>query len=304
MKPYKLVKGDFIGVCAPSGIVKNKNKEDLEQASKLIAEYGLNVIYSPNLYSNSLGYSATAKEKANDFNQLIINPNVKAIIFAKGGANCNSILDMLNYEEIKKNPKFIVGFSDNTVLLNAIYKKTGLVTYHFTNFKGFCEENLLYNKKQFECVMINGSKGEVQQESRWSTIQTGIAKGKLIGGNLASFVKILNTEYCPNFKNKLLFLEDLSLESDIEMVSSYLYQLKQANVFDQISGILLGNYDTPKKDIPFEKILMDVIYNCKLPIIKCDDFGHTSNNMVLPIGILCTLNANTGKLIYEEKTAN
>ena len=88
------------------------------------------------------------------------------------------------------------------------------------------------------------------------------------------------------------------------MVSSYLYQLKQGKVFDEISGLLLGNYDSKQSKITFEKVVMDVVNDYKFPIIKCDDFGHTNNNMVLPIGILCTIDANNRKLIYEERTSN
>lgn len=304
MKPNRLIKGNLIGVCAPSGTIKEKDRKDLIRASKLLEKYKLKIIYSKNLFSNSLGYSASVKEKSLDFNELIKNKEVNAIIFAKGGANCNSILDCLDYESIKANPKFIIGFSDNTVLLNAIYKKTGLVTYHFTNFKNFCEKNLEYNIKQFENVMIKGYKGEVEHASDWITVRKGKANGKLVGGNLASLVKILNTEYCPDFKGNILFLEDLSFESDIEMVSSYLYQLKQGKVFDEISGLLLGNYDSKQSKITFEKVVMDVVNDYKFPIIKCDDFGHTNNNMVLPIGILCTIDANNMKLIYEERTSN
>ena len=100
MKPNKLIRGNLIGVCAPSGTIKEKNREELTKASELLAKYELKVIYSENLYSNSLGYSATVKEKLTDFNQMIINNDVKAIIFAKGGANSNSLLDGLNYEKI------------------------------------------------------------------------------------------------------------------------------------------------------------------------------------------------------------
>lgn len=304
MKPNRLINGALIGICAPSGTIKEENRKDLIRASKLLEKYKFKILYSNNLFSNSLGYSASVKEKSSDLNELIKNKEVNAIIFAKGGSNCNSILDCLDYGAIKINPKFIIGFSDNTVLLNAIYKKTGLVTYHFTNFKNFCEKNLEYNIKQFENVMINGYKGEVEHASNWITIREGKSNGKLVGGNLTSLIKILNTEYCPDFKDNILFLEDLSIESDIEMVSSNLYQLKQANVFDKISGLLLGSYDTKQSGITFERVVMDVLSDYKFPIIKCDDFGHTNNNMVLPIGILCTLDANNRKLIYEERTSN
>lgn len=304
IKPRKLIKGDFIGICAPSGIITEKHKKSLLKAEQILKKYSLNVVYSDNLFSNSLGYSASIKEKASDFNQLIENKKIKAIIFAKGGSNCNSILNQIRYEELRHNPKFIIGFSDNTVLLNAINKKSNLITYHFTNYKGFCEGNYKYNIQQFEDVMINGVKGEKAKASEWIPIRCGIATGELVGGNLSSIVKILNTEYSPNFKDRILFLEDLSIETDIEMISSNLYQLKQAGVFKEISGLFLGNYDSNQYPITFEKVVMDVVGDYEFAIIKCNDFGHTENNMILPIGLKCTLDANNIRLIYEEESAN
>ncbi len=303
MKSKKLEKGDLIGVCSPSGLIKEKHKEEFKNSEKILKEYDLKVQYSDNLFANSLIYSASTYEKSSDINNLIENKDIKAIIFAKGGNNSNSILDLINYQKIKENPKIFMGFSDNTVLLNAINKKTGLVTYHFTNFKGFCEENIEFNRKQFENVFIYGNKGNVDKNSIWKTIRSGVCKGKLVGGNLSSLVKILNTEYSPNFKNKILFIEDLAFESSAEMVSSYLYQLKQSGVFENIRGLLIGNYDT-KDDIPLEKIVLDIVKEYDFPIVKCDDFGHTASNIVLPIGLDCTLDANKCILIYDEKPIN
>lgn len=301
MKANKLVKGDCIGICAPSGSVSEKNIKDLEKSNKLLQEYNLNAVYSKNLMAKTLKYSATPNEKSNDLNDLVSNKNIKAIIFAKGGSNSNSILHLINYDSIKNNPKIFMGFSDNTVLLNAIYKKTNLITYHFTNYKGFCESNLDFNKKQFENVFLNGNSGEVLKANPWKSLRKGIAKGKLIGGNLGSFVKILNTEFCPSFRNNILFLEDLSFESNLEMISSYIYQLKNSGVFNQISGLLIGNYDT-KEDTTLEEVIMEAIKEYNFPVVKCDDFGHTSSNIVLPIGLKCTLDANECKLIYDEKS--
>ncbi len=302
MKPKRLEINDTIGVCAPSGVVKSKHKNELDKAENLLKEFGINVVYSENLYANYYGYSASVEEKCNDINSLINDSTVKAIIFAKGGANCNSILDKIDYDNLKKNPKFLIGFSDNTILLNAINKQTGLVTYHFTNYKGFCEENLVFNKAQFQNVMINGNYGVVEKSSEWKQLRGGIATGKLVGGNLSSLVKIVNTKYCPSFNNSILFLEELGLESDSEMISSYLYQLKQAQVFEKISGLLIGNYDA-KENISLEKIILDVVKEYDFPIVKCNDFGHTRNNIILPIGLRCTLDADKCELMYNEKTA-
>lgn len=301
MKASKLKKGDKIGICAPSGVISEKNLNALEKSNKLLQEYNLTAVYSKNLMANTLQYSATPNEKSDDFNELVANEEIKAIIFAKGGSNSNSILKLIDYDKIKNNPKIFMGFSDNTVLLNAIYKKTNLVTYHFTNYKGFCEENLDFNRNQFENVFINGNRGVVSQNSSWKTLRKGISKGKLVGGNLGSLVKILNTEYCPSFRNNILFLEDLAVESNLEMISSYIYQLKNSNVFKEISGLLIGNYDT-KESITLEEVIMETVKEYDFPIIKCDDFGHTSSNIVLPIGLKCILDADACNLVYDEKS--
>lgn len=300
MKASRLKKNDIIGVCAPSGCLKSKHKKELKIAENRLKDLTIKVIYSKNIFANSCGYSASVEEKIEDINTLINDNKVKAIAFAKGGNNANSILNYIDYESIKKNPKIFFGFSDNTVILNAIYKKTGLITYHFTNYKGLFEDEVEFNKERFIESFINGYKGELKQNTKWTTIRKGIASGKLIGGNLGSIVKILNTKYCPSFKNNILFIEDLSLENSIEEVSSLLYQLKMNNVFEQISGLLIGNYDT-KEVITFEDVIKEVVNEYTFPIIKCNDFGHTGTNSVLPIGIKCTLDSYKCKLIFDEK---
>ena len=288
MKAKRLNKNSIIGVCAPSGYVKEKNKEELDYAQKLLKELDLEVKYSKNLYSNSLGYSATVEEKQEDINFLIKDKSVNAIAFAKGGNNANSILDLIDYEDIKKNPKIFFGFSDNTVLLNAIYKMTGLITYHFK-----LKDKVYYT--------YSGYKGNVKHNSDWLTIRKGKCTGKLIGGNLGSIVKILNTKYSPIFKNNILFIEALSLEDGIEEVSSLLYELKMNKVFDKISGLLIGNYDS-ESDIQIEDLVSEVTKDYNFPIIKCNDFGHTKTNIVLPIGIKCTMDADNCELKFEENT--
>lgn len=299
MKASKLKENDLIGVCAPSGIVKKEHKIYFKRSEKILNEYKLIPIYSKNLYSDTLKYSATNDEKSSDLNEFIKNKKIKAIIFAKGGSNSNGILPLIDYDAIKDNPKIFIGFSDNVILLNAIYKKTGLITYHFTNYKGFCESNLMFNKKQFENAFIYGKNGVVSKNSTWKSLRKGIAFGRLIGGNLGSIVKIINTEYFPSPKNKILFIEELALEDDLEDVSSYLYQLKYSKIFEKISGLLIGSYGLDENN-SFEKVIMEIVKEYDFPVVKCDDFGHTETNIVLPIGMKCILDGNNSCLVYEE----
>ena len=133
--PEKLNKGDVIGVVAPSSPIIGDNIEEIERAKSIIENLGFKVKFSKNLFSNTNGYSSTAKEKAEDINEMFSDKAVKMIWCAKGGNNSNSTFEYLDFENIKRNPKIICGYSDITSLTNIITAKTGLVTFSSTNFK-------------------------------------------------------------------------------------------------------------------------------------------------------------------------
>lgn len=133
VKPQKLQKGDTVGIIAPSDPITGKNIEELEKAKKIVENDGFNVKYAKNLFSNTNGYSSTAREKAEDINSMFSDEQVKMIWCAKGGNNSNSVFEYLDYELIKNNPKIISGYSDITSLTNIISQKTGLVTFSSTN---------------------------------------------------------------------------------------------------------------------------------------------------------------------------
>ncbi len=135
MIPEKLKKGDTIGLIAPSSPVLQEDLQSINNSIMLMETAGFNVKFAPNAISNKLGYSATAKQKAEDINNMFKNDEIKAIFCISGGFNSNSTFDYLDYDTIKYHPKIICGFSDSTSLLNAIYAKTGLVTFHGPTFK-------------------------------------------------------------------------------------------------------------------------------------------------------------------------
>ena len=147
--PSKLELGDTIGVVAPSNPIINENIEEINRAKQIIEAKGFKVKFSNNLFSNTNGYSASAKEKADDINKMFSDKDVKIIWCAKGGENSNSVLDYLDYENIKNNPKIICGYSDITSLTNVIYQKTGVVTFSGTNFKTIATDETKYS-------LING----------------------------------------------------------------------------------------------------------------------------------------------------
>ena len=284
IKPRKLNRGDTIGVVAPSAPIVGINIEQLENARKIVEKDGFKVKYSKNLFSNTNGYSASAKEKAEDINQMFKDKEIKMIWCAKGGASSNTTFEYLDYELIKNNPKIICGYSDITSLTNMITEKTGIVTFNGTNFKTIATDETDYSYKEAIKRFADGSLelGRVGEE--YKTIQEGTAEGELIGGNLYLTRGLVAGKYSIDFTDKILFLEELGLESDAERVSNYLYFMKQNGVFDKIKGFWIGNYEH-ESGFTLEKIVKDVLEDeYKFPIIKSNNFGHTETKTVIPIG--------------------
>ena len=284
IKPKKLNRGDMIGVIAPSGPIVGKKIEELERARKIVEKDGFKVKYSKNLFLNTNGYSSTAKEKAEDINEMFKDKKVKMIWCAKGGASSNTTFEYLDYELIKNNPKIICGYSDITSLTNMITEKTGLVTFSGTNFKTIATDETDYSYKEAIKRFVDGSLAIGKSGEEYKVIQEGTAEGELIGGNLYLTRGLVAGKYSIDFTDKILFLEELGLESDAERVSNYLYFMKQNGVFDKIKGFWIGNYEH-ESGFALEKIVKDVLEDeYKFPIIKSNNFGHTETKTVIPIG--------------------
>ena len=290
--PKKLKKGDTIGVVAPSNPIIGENIEELEKAKKILERDGYKVVFSKNIFSNANEYSATAKEKADDINEMFADKNVKMIWCAKGGNNSNSTFEYLDYELIKQNPKIICGYSDITSLTNIITEKTGLVTFSGTNFKTIATDETDFSYKQALNRFLNESLKFEPENENYITIQEGKAEGELIGGNLSLTKELVCGKYSIDFADRILFLEELGYESDPVVVSNSLYYMKQNGVFDKIKGLWIGNYEH-QSGITLEKIILDVLENkYKFPIIKSNNFGHIENKIVIPIGTKAEINTN------------
>ena len=290
--PKKLKKGDTIGVVAPSNPIIGENIEEINKAKNIIENLGFRVKFSKNLFSNTNEYSATAKEKAEDINEMFADKEVKMIWCAKGGENSNSTFEYLDFELIKQNPKIICGYSDITSITNIITEKTGLVTFSGTNFKTIATDETEYSLNEALNRFVNGSLEFGNTLEGYKIIKEGTVEGKLIGGNLSLIRAMVAGKYNIDFTDKILFLEELGFETGPTLVSNYLYYMKQNEVFKKIKGIWLGNY-THESGITLEKILIDIIGDeFKGPIIKSENFGHIENKTVIPIGINAKINTS------------
>lgn len=277
----KLKKGDTIGVVCPSDRINDDDIPEIKEAERLLKERGYNVVFGKNVYKNTTGYGASAKEKAEDINYMYANKNINAIMSVKGGFNSNSVYEYLDLNVIKDNNKIICGYSDSTSYINYIHSKTGNIGFIGPNFKSLNSPDTNYYSlnemlKRFE----NNYYDLATDENEFRVIKDGQAEGKLIGGNLSLITELVDEI---DFTDKILFLEEFSFESPSAMVSNYLFKLRQKGVFKRISGIWLGNYEG---DISIEKILLDTIedMNLNIPIIKTDNFGHIERKITIPLG--------------------
>ena len=290
MIPEKFKKGDTIGLIAPSSPVLKEDLETINNSIMLMESAGFKIEFAPNAVSNKLGYSATAKQKAEDINCMFQNNEIKAIFCISGGFNSNSTFDYLDYDTIKYHPKIICGFSDSTSLLNAIYAKTGLVTFHGPTFKALTSWQTQYGYEEVMKRFVEGGLSLGQADDEYVTIKDGKAKGILVGGNLSLVNEMVCGKYSIDFTDKILFLEELFVETPPELVSNYFYHRKQNGVFDKIKGIWLGNYDGA---VSIEQILLDTLDGeYSFPIIKSNNFGHIDKKTVIPIGTMAKIDTN------------
>lgn len=252
--PTKLKKGDEIRVISPScslSIVSNENKK---LAIKRLTDMGFQVTFSKYADEIDRFASSSISSRIQDLHKAFGDPNVKAILTTLGGYNSNGLLKHLDYDLIRKNPKFFCGYSDITALNNAIYAKTGLVTYSGPHFSSFgMEKGLEYTTDYFLKCLTSNEPIEVLPSETWSddswyidqenrefiknegyvSIQEGEATGDIIGGNMSTFNLLQGTPYMPNLKDKILFIEEDSLTgtSTLKTFDRYLHSLMQRRRF-------------------------------------------------------------------------
>ena len=296
----KIKKGDMIGVIAPSSKIDKDDLEVINNSVLLMESTGLKVKFGKNAFKNTLGYGATPKEKAEDINEMFADKEVKMIFCVSGGFNSNTVFEYLDYDLIKQNPKPLCGFSDSTSLENVIYSKTGVMTFNGPTFKALTSWATPYAYEEVVKRFMNGDMTLGQEDDEYITIQEGVTEGILVGGNLSLVNEMSSGNYSIDFTDKILFIEEFCLESPPELVSNYLYHLKQNGVFDKIKGIWVGNYDG---SVALEKILLDVLEEeYKFPIIKSNNFGHTEKKTVIPVGGKARIDTN--KKVKIEITEN
>ncbi len=311
IKATRLQTGDLVRVVAPSQPISSSR--NFRRGVKTLESLGLEVEIAKHAKNVFGMYEAgTAEQRAEGLNESFANEEVKAVFMSGGGYLANEILPLLDYKLIRRNPKIIIGFSDGATLLNAIYAKTGLITFYGFSIEHFFKRATPYTVDSFLNLVQEG-KTSLQPITRWKIFKRGKAIGKLIGGNLLCFANLLGSPYFPDTTNSILFLEEHDEWS--EDFKNSLICLRNAGLFEKnnVQGIVFGKManisvgsgdrDTKKwkrpKFFTLNWIIKDLLERYKIPILANVDFGLTYRLMTIPIGVKAVLNLNRKEPIFR-----
>jgi muramoyltetrapeptide carboxypeptidase len=299
--PHRLKKGDKVAITCPSLPVGSilKFKKALKELENLgiLCELG-------NTVKEKGGFRSTSDvERADELNSFFERKEIKAIFCAIGGECSIELLNLINYDVIKKNPKIFMGMSDITILLNAIYTKTGLITFCGPNIENGFDLSQInkkgigeYTKKYLINTLFNSlNEIEIIPKKKWKIIKEGFAEGTLIGGNLFAISAILDTPYISSWERKIWFWEETYEEPST--INFFLQSYKIRNIFNKIHGIIIGKnwrcYNRNYKESPtVDEIILDLSKELNIPIISGVDFGHNCESCVLPLGAKASIDTH------------
>lgn len=276
-----LRKGDKIGLVSCSNGYDLNKKDDILNLINLLTSMNLKVVISSSLFKDNNNNTYDPINRARDLMKMYEDKEIKAVFDVSGGDLANEILDYFDFDLIIRNNKPLFGYSDLTVLLNSIYKKSNIETYNY-QIRNLIRDNTNIQITDFNNTFLEGKNHLFDFKYYW--VRGKEMSGIVIGGNIRCLLKLAGTEYMPDFENKLLFLEALS--GDINKISTYLTQLKQLGAFNKIKGLILGEfteYERNEKNIKIEDLIIKKI-NLDIPIIKTSELGHSPNSKAIAIG--------------------
>jgi len=315
MTPQKLKAGDEVRVIAPSSSMSIISKELRAVAVKRFNELGLKVTYAKNVEESNEFGSSSIESRVDDLHEAFLDKNVKGVFAVIGGFNANQILSYIDYDLIASNPKVFCGFSDITALSNAIYAKTNLITYSGPCFSTLgMIKGIDYTMEYFKKCLFDSGEYQLEISPEWSDdhwyldqekrefikndgyliINQGQAEGRILGANLCTFNLLQGTEYMPDLKDSILFIED-DYESNIKLFDRDLQSLIHQPNFSKVKGIVIGRFQ--KKSEVSDEQLIKIIKTKKeldnIPVIAGVDFGHTTPQITFPIGGGCKLSVDS-----------
>jgi len=324
--PSRLDKSKLIGVIAPADPVAGVCSEDvIKRGYTYLKSKGFSIIEGNSVRLFTQKHTAgTASFRVDDIHNFVRRKDIGCIMAFWGGSNTNQLLDKLDYELIKKNPKIFIGYSDVTALTTAITTKTGLVTFSGPGVISFAKpEPFEYTWDYFEKMCINPQNKlsivaspdfaddsfflREDDNHRIKKNNDGIivfalgkATGEILVGNLQTLLLLHGTEYLPDVTGKILFIEEDETSTSARF-DRFIYQCKQLGWFNKIIGLVIGRFTEQSNfssEDSFEDILKEHFFKAKFPILYNVDFGHSDPLITIPNGGTATIDADKKEIVF------
>lgn len=297
--PY-LKKGDTIAMVAPAGILKNQ-KEIIDKAKFLIESWGLHIVYGKNMFNQNNHFAGTDKERCQDFQEALNNPNIKAIWAARGGYGSVRILDKLDFTKFKQNPKWIIGYSDITAFHNHI-NNLRIETLHAMMGLSLKDntEDISKTIESFRKAIFGERLKYKIPSSKYN--KKGTASGELVGGNIALLASMLGSESQISTDKKVLFIEEIGEYK--YAIDRMLQSLKRAGYFTKVKAVIVGNISKVRKNSTswgssIEQLILGVVPK-NIPVLFNFPAGHEPDNRALIMGREVKLSISKNKQCLVE----
>lgn len=296
--PY-LKPGGTIGIICPAGYIP---LEKAQTCVETLTAWGFNVIAGKTLGHQFNYFSGTDKERLHDLQHMMNDKNIDAIFCGRGGYGTGRIIDQLDFSKFIKHPKWIIGFSDITILHSHLFSNYKIASLHAPMAAAFNEGEFKNQYIRSLHSALIGEKAHYKTE-RNNLDQKGNAKGILVGGNLSLLVNAIGTSSDIKTKNKILFIEDIG--EYIYNVDRMMYQLKRSGKLDDLKGLIIGRFsDMKDTTIPFgqttEEVIKDLVKNYNFPVSFGFPVSHDKENYALKIGVKYKLKVEEGLVELKE----
>ncbi len=299
-EPSYLRKGDTIGIVCPAGFMP---PEKMATCISTLRDWGYTIKEGKTLHSESHNYFAgTDAERLTDLQQMLDDENVKAILCARGGYGTGRIIDQLDFSNFKKNPKWVIGFSDITVLHAHLYANFKIASMHAPMAAAFNDDGFKNDYVQSLHQALAGKKARYHCSPHIFN-RKGEAVGELVGGNLTLLAHLVGTDSDVKTKGRILFLEDVG--EQLYNIDRMLYQLKRSGKLKHLAGLVIGGFtDNRDTDRPFGQtayeIIRDIVQDYDYPVCFHFPVSHDKENYALKIGVGYKLKVSKHKVTLEE----
>ena len=312
IRPRALRPGDIVGVITPSTSVCDPDR--LALVERTLRHFHLRMKVGAQVGQRVGDFQSWVQGRVDDLHAMFSDPAVDAVFCIRGGFGSAHLLDSLDYDLIRANPKILLGFSDITALHLAIHRQAGLVTLHgpvvlarFSEFTRRHVRQALFESTALGELRNPPEEDELRPEHPLRTISPGVAAGPLVGGNLALITSLLGTPHEIETTGKMLFLEEVGEEP--YAIDRMLTQLRLAGKFERVAGVIVGecvncgprNASTSGLSYySLGEVLDNHLQGLGVPVLYGLTIGHTADQLVLPLGLPATLDADAGTLTIEE----